>query len=316
MHGKRSSRRFQIESLEARQMMAADLYIDFGSAFNWNASQAQHIFQVEMLSDSRVNGPSTDVTPDQLTSLQDALVSRHLDYDFNGVVDSLDADALAQDVADMVSRIYDPFAVNVKLVGSTNMNQVIDKLDDHATNDAYILLAGRQDPTVDDEFRLGVAKTNIGNTKDNVAFAFVEDLLDKATSLAAGDTNAWQYIVSTLARTVAHEAGHTFGLKHLLTESEGATADQALMGSSDMMFLDDTGRFKFMNLATRWNGLLNDDGNPQNSFEVLAANVGLRSRSPAYVTGTGAHDKILIEGLGNNQAQVTVSAFRDAATRT
>jgi Ca2+-binding RTX toxin-like protein len=289
--------------------MAADLYLDFGAAFNWNSSQSQHVFTVEMLSDNRVNGPSASAVPGQLTSLADALVSRGVDYDENGSVNSADADALAQEVADMVARIYEPFAVTVRIVGSANMNQVIDKLDDHATNDAYVLVAGRHQ----DSTKFGRAQVDEGNVRDNVALAYAENLLDIAADMLDTGDHPLKYFVSTLARTVAHEAAHTFGLDHLPELDAGLTEDQAMIASSDLMFTVDSGRFQYMNLATRWTGVLNENGDPQNTFEVLAANVGLRAGGPAYVTGTGAHDDIRIEGLGNNLARVTVSAFRDSS---
>jgi Ca2+-binding RTX toxin-like protein len=303
-------RRFQFEGLEARQLMAADLYLDFGAAFSWNASQGQHLFQVEMLDDNRVNGPSATSVPGRLNSLYDAMMTRGIDYDLNGSVNTTDADILMQDVADMVSRVYEPFDVNVKIVGSANMNQVIDKLDDHATNDAYVFVAGRHE----DAGNFGIARVNTGNTKDNVAFAYAENLLDKATSLVSDGAHPWSYIVQAMARTAAHEAAHTFGLKHLLEESEGLTDDQMKLAIGDIMFTDDadSGTYKYINLAHRWNGLPTADGT-QNAYEVLAANVGLRAGGPAYVTGTGANDVIRIEGIAKGQAFVTVSAYRDVA---
>ena len=308
MSPRRSHRRFQFENLEARQLMAADLYLDFGTAFNWNTSQGQHVFQVEMLSDNRVNAPTGPSVPGQLTSLLDAMTSRGMDYDQSGAINSADATALAQEVADLVRRTYEPFAVNVQIVGSANMNQVIDKLDDHATNDAYILVGGR----CADGSNLGIAKLNTGNTKDNVAFAWAEDLLDTAVTLVTDDEHPWSYVANTLARTAAHEAAHTFGLGHLLETDEGLTDDQEMLAGSDIMLTEGSNIRRYVNLATRWDGLPTADGT-QNAFDVLADNVGLKANGPAYVTGTGAFDTILIEGTGNNEALVTVSAFRDAS---
>src|SRR5438045_209471 len=106
--------------------------------------------------------------------------------------------------------------VNGQVAGSANIAQVNAKLTQHSTNDTYMLVGGRSA----DGTNLGVSKVDLGNTKDNVAFTFAEDLLDKATSLAANDVNHWEYLVSTLARTAAHEAAHTFGLDHLIETSE------------------------------------------------------------------------------------------------
>ena len=96
-----------------------------------------------MQTDTRVNAPTDDRIPATLTSLEAALVSRNIDYDQSGFVNRLDADALALDVVEMVGRIYEPFAVKVGIASSANMTQVIDKLDDHSTNDAYVLVGGR-----------------------------------------------------------------------------------------------------------------------------------------------------------------------------
>jgi Ca2+-binding RTX toxin-like protein len=307
---KRSTRRFQFENLEARQLMAADLYLDFGAAFGLNSSGQQHVFNVvQGPATTLLNAPITDSSvPGQLTSLLDGMIARNIDYDLNGVVNSVDAGALGQDVADMVSRIYEPFAINVKIVASANTSEVNSKLTEHSTNDAYVLVGGRSM----DGSNFGIAKLDTGNTKDNVAFAFAESLLDKATSLAADDINGWKYLVSTMARTAAHEAAHTFGLEHLLETTEGLTEDQLMLAGSDLMLTEGSGIRLYMNLATRWDGLPTEAGT-QNAFNVLSSNVGLKPGGPAYVTGTGANDKILIEDIGNNMAQVTVSAFRDSA---
>jgi len=52
----------------------------------------------------------------------------------------------------------------------------------------------------------------------------------------------------------------------------------------------------------------------QNAFDVLVATSVWRANGPAYVTGTGAHDTIRIDGarkgLANGQAQVTVRLSR------
>ena len=62
------NRSFRIESLETRQLMAANLYLDFGQAFDWSAAAGEHEFDVELLSDDRVNGPSHTHVPYTLSS--------------------------------------------------------------------------------------------------------------------------------------------------------------------------------------------------------------------------------------------------------
>ena len=308
MHVKRSSRSFRFEYLEARRLMAADLYLDFGANFALNSNQQAHVFTaLPSTGANLLNAPITnDSVPTQLTSLLDGMVARNIDYDLNGSVNSLDADALAQEVVSLVSRIYEPFAVNVSIASSANISQVNSKLTQRTTNDAYILVGGRSE----DDGVFGIARVDNGNTQDNAAFAYVEDLLDKAISMVNAGDHPWQFLASALARTTAHEAAHTFGLEHLLELDEGLTDDQLMLSASDIMDVEDDERHIFTSLVTRWNGLPTEDG-PQNAFDVLAANVGLKANGPAYVTGTGANDTILVAGIGNNMALVTVSAFRD-----
>jgi Ca2+-binding RTX toxin-like protein len=290
--------------------MAADLYLDFGAAFTSTSGQQPHVFNVvQATGGTLLNAPTAASVPGQLTSLLDGMVARNIDYDLNGVVNSLDAAALGQDVADMVTRMYEPFAVNVKVVSSSTISQVNAKLTDHSTNDAYILVGGR---SLDDT-PFGIAHLDIGNNQDNVAFAFAENLLDEAVSLAGTDINRWEYLVSTIARTAGHEAAHTFGLDHLMKTEEGMTPDKLMLAGSDIMLVEGSNMRRYMNLATRWNGLPMADGTLQNAFTVLSNNVGLKPGGPAYVTGTGANDTILIEGIDANKARVTVSAFRDWA---
>src|SRR5262245_23189810 len=53
----------------------------------------------------------------------------------------------------------------------------------------------------------------------------------------------------------------------------------------------------------------------KNNYDVLAndPDIGLRAGSPAYVTGTGAHDRITLTRLNATQVTVTVEAFADTA---
>ena len=122
------------------------------------------------------------------------------------------------------------------------------------------------------------------------------------------DDPQYKWLVSSFARTTAHEAAHTFGLKHIL---EDVSDDERLLGGSDLMFGGSNSKLRYLNLATRWDGFEAEVVGAQNSYEVLSENVGLWEDAPAYVTGTGAYDVITINATGADAAQVTVSAYAD-----
>jgi Ca2+-binding RTX toxin-like protein len=177
------------------------------------------------------------------------------------------------------------------------MNEVISALSPFATNDAYILFGG------DLSFN-GIAQVDVGNTEDNVAFAFTDTLLDRVN----GDK---QFLAMALAHTAAHEAGHTFGLQHL---DETPSATQAITGLGDTMEVSDPSRhFKlktFSNISFARVG-----GGTQNSFQVLSDVLGRPANAPAFVTGTGAHDRIFINGVNGvpQTATVVIQSFADSA---
>jgi Ca2+-binding RTX toxin-like protein len=287
-------RRRGVESLESRQMMATNIFLDFGFNYPLDAATGEHTFEVTQLNDPRVNAPTN--VPASFRSLSDALVARGIDYNGSGSVDLFDAIDLGNDTLELVRRYYEPFDVNVQIASSANMDDVISTMAPFASRDAYILFGGNLSIN-------GIAQVDLGNQRDNVAFAFTDTLLGRV----GGDK---QFLATALAHTAAHEAGHTFGLKHLDVEPTAAEAQMAL---GDTMEVSDDFRHFKLKTFSRIN-LAGEGGRAQNSFTLLDVFLGRRDDAPAFVSGTGAHDTIQITGgLLPMFTDVVVRSFSDSS---
>jgi hypothetical protein len=239
---------------------------------------------------------------------------------------------MRHDIVSLVQRYYAPFDINIVEVTAATAFRAAASLDDIVAtlafnnaeterNDAYLLIAG----ITSGGMSLGGGTLNgqaggndlsSTNLADDTAVVLANNLFTNGSAnLAQGDT--------AFAWTIAHEAGHTFGLEHTVM-AFAASANNILLDRSDMMaqFYNVAGarspgadqRANF-NFFTRF-GLATVDGTPltQNAFDDLASDplIGLRAGTPAYVTGTGAFDRITIMRLDATHATVTVEAFRDA----
>jgi hypothetical protein len=308
----------RVEALEDRTLLTTTVYLDFGERF----PAAGLTMTVQQLRDT-LRGP--DLTPglqnsDTLTFTPLANLV-NFDYNGDGLTNAADVADLRSAVVSLVQRYFAPFDVNVVTAAASNLADVTNTLaanngDAHGRFDAYVFVAGvtNAQPRPIPAGLFGQAGGNDfnlrRNTTDDTAVVFVNNLF------SAGNANATAG--TALAYTAAHEAGHTFGLAHTNNTIAGSASD--LLTQSDIIsqFSRPVHR-QNLNFFTRFPLMLGDGNtnpaNNENPYDTLAndPDIGVRAGSPAYVTGTGAHDQITITHRNATQATVTVAAFADAA---
>jgi hypothetical protein len=278
----------EIESLEARELMAANLYLDFGFALP-NGSITVTDTQMR---DPGLNGPTVFSNGWTLTSLTRSIQNQKIDLNGDGKFDVTDANILANKVIASVQRTFAPFDVNVIAVSSANLSGIKSYLAQRTTHDAYILIAG-DSPLVAGNWGIGPEDT--GNTQDNLATVFVDKALRDTVR-----ATSWDQRVNAIALAIDHEAGHTFGLHHS-DYSQSITA-------GDVMGAPSPEALATQPLFTRFT-LPREGGGTQNAYNLLGANVGFKPGFAAYVTGTGVDDTINISWFATNQARVDVYAY-------
>ena len=299
----RSVPRLAIESLEDRTVPAR-LYVDFGSNLPAGIlTVADADMQV-----AGVNGPASisaalsSSGADSalfgggypLSSVLSNLQARGMDLTGDGVIDQNDDVFLKTKVLLELSRIFQPYNVTVTPVGITAVGDILPILAASGERDAYIFVGGAAPGTFKNSTNItGFAPVDAGNSKDNTGFAFADSIL--AVGAAGAAVN--------IAENIAHEAGHTFGLNH--------TDETQAIVAGDVM--SRTWGNNTTNLFTRY-PLPLTGGGTQNAFDALASatDIGLRTTGPAYVTGTGAHDKITIARTSATTAFVKVVAYANS----
>jgi hypothetical protein len=295
----------ELQRLEDRVTPTVNLWVDFGFNFPGGVLSVTD----SQMQDKAVNGPSSPPGGGSLfgngyslISLTQTVINRNLDFDGDGVADATDARLLAHQVLSDVRRAYEPFGVNVLEIDSTGINGVKNALAFGDGNDAYIFADGATPSSLTSASGTvtGYAPVDTGNTQDNTGFAFADTVASLANGTLAGDALA-------IATNVAHEAGHTFGLKHTDPAQLVAAGDTMLTSSAQNT------PFKFYRFNTPLDPTQNPPGSTQNDYAVLAANVGLGATGAGYVTGTGANDQIFLQDGGGGTVNVTVNAYSDNA---
>lgn len=284
------SERLELAQLEPRCCLASTLFVDFGFGF---ANDVMYFTPADM-ADPGVNGPSNlfHQPPGDVISLTRTIRDFNLDFNGNGTADQADAMMLADRIVVELERMYAPFDVAVRQASATNIDDVKVTLASTSTNDAYIFACGVSVPG-------GSAPYDPGNVADNTGFVWAGALIRPDDSLADA---------AAVATFVAHEAGHTYGLDHAsswILGTEGDLMRPFLPLNVNQVF----SRYPYPLDTT----LAPPDANTplQNSYELLAANVGLKS-GPNYVTGTGAFDRITISSAQGNLALVQIEPFAEA----
>lgn len=321
-------RMIHLEPLEQRQVLTTTLFLDFGLSF---PVAGLTVSDGEM-ADPGINGPSVFGASHTLQSLATTITNRNLDVDGDGTVNGADAQAFADRVELVIERIFEPFDILVQQASATSIANIRDSLaangNGAGNRDAYIIGAGI-DPPANPAFgwaRVDFTDGNANgvrdpgeaaNNQDNLGFAFADAIISSLNSFTI------EQLTRAVGRTMAHEAGHTFGLVHTRAADNLLVAEGDLMGTpfdlngdGDINDANEDQRdFSVVQLLTRFDLPLQDTpAVTQNAFDILADGgvVGLRAGAAAFVTGTGAFDTIRVVNGGGGNADVTVTAYTSA----
>jgi hypothetical protein len=320
-----------LEVLEDRTVPTTTLWLDFGDNFPLRSTTvpgtSPPVFTSEQLLDISVEQLRTTLSGPDLSSFgpsdTDTLRFRafghevNFDYNADGSVNAVDAAQLRTAVVSLIERYYAPFDIDVRIAAASDLDDVTNRLAENAgdltgQNDAYMFVTGIRNLSTTRPIASGlyglapVPDIAAGsNTRDDSAIVILNHLFPAGYANQTADT--------ALALTIAHEAGHTFGLKHVINGS--AITDTNLLSQSDLMTqFADVGQEQELTFFTRYPLKLVGGVETQNAYNELVADadIGARREHPAYVTGTGAHDRITITRRSDTEATVQVQAFRNA----
>ena len=342
-----------IECLEDRQLLTTMLYLDFGagfpSVFGGPGNLQTTVAGLTNLDGSGPNGSGTgpDLTKSWISNPMnnsDQLNFQPVVWDFSGdgIFTVADINPLAVAVQDKVEELLAPFDINVAIASASSLADMSATL---SANDTMFNQAGRNDVysivTVATSPSLGApfpalansvsASVNLagiaagedlwggaGNLNDEATLTFADNLSAFVTNngFVQGTTAGNAAFVKALSNVVIHEAMHTFGLPHVANPNINETL---ILGNefiaSPQNGLNDLFVTRFpLPIQFSTTGF-------QNPYDVLAndPDIGLVDKNfngiPdfAYVTGTGAHDKISIFETNDGDILVSVFAYSDTA---
>lgn len=338
-------RRLQFESLEERRVLTTTLFLDFGLGIGMGNVLSSTVADVRDIDGVGLNGFGTG--PDLHTAVypmseSSSLDFRPLNYDFNGdaTIDNSDLIALAAAVMPLVERLVEPFDIDVVMASASSLADIVASLHDNDSptnakqNDVYsLILDVRSDfygggSVGTNQGLYGIAAEDdlfdqSGNNQDEVTLTFADTVFSRLI-FPGGETPGTQAfndkLVHRLADTITHEAFHTFGLTH--TGSLNFLFQPLIAG--DVVRADplDESPKEAPTIVTRFPLPRESGVSEPTNYHKIASDplIGLRDDDSdgvpnlAYVTGTGAFDKITLERDATNPdlVHVTVAAYYDA----
>ncbi|MCC7085154.1 MAG: VCBS repeat-containing protein [Pirellulales bacterium] len=332
------ARRTACEALEPRNLLTTTLFIDFGEGFA-GGKMLTTVGQLQGVAIGPDLGlPGTDVL--EFQSLRSEMSKVKFDYNADGLGGTnSDYTFLKSTIMETVARIYEPFDVDVKEAKARSIFDVVsafnlNTFDPTGEHDAYVFVASIIDTTVGESITdligiygiaSGIDLTSgpgglPGNNETDESVVVCADAVLEDSSRLGFDAGA------AMSNVVAHEAGHTFGLRHTVGVATPLVPDQALQNQSDIIRAGgDNPPVNLFNIGmiTRYNLMADYDAlgtniNPLvtvNSYEKLASDpdIGLNPDFGEYVTGTGAFDDISITRVNDTTALVSVQTYRDSS---
>lgn len=285
-HSKRQRRRasrLSLETLERREVMSATmLVVDFDGQSGADISA--------MCDDVScwgfpASGELSFVDEFATLSAQYAKFS-FLDYNADGQLDSADGEIAADRIMEHVQEDYAPY--DVEVIREDDLTKAQSLMANSPTGDALIFVTGHHTASG------GQAPLDIGNTKDNVGAA--GGTVGVATSMAAKWWASGDAFINRFANIVSHEAGHTFGLKHV---------DGSIHPGFRSLMTSAVGKenLNFPNESVNTEGSL-----IQSAHQVLTDNLGSSPHAwaavlePGVLTiqGSSSADDVSIENMGGD----------------
>ncbi len=325
--------------LEERVALTAYLFVDFGD--NFQLHSGQHSLQTTIgemrdIAPAQQDGggndiPNTDIHgPPLISNTTGGTDSTNLEF-FANTYTRAQRDA----VMALVRRAYRPFDITVVELTSTAQTLTDGRVVTAAATLANVVSTLRGNNTTSkDGYVLAVSRSTNADTGTDLT-----GISGKAAGqdLAAGSNDHDDVAIATFgtatlafnAQTVAHEAGHLFGLRHAVTTAAPASSaiNNEFHKSEVMSYIGaDNSSYLFSRVPvargdtntpdTGTTPFSNDDLEAQRSqltpYDQLRVdpNVGLNT-SITYVSGSGLNDVITIRRQMNGTGHVTVVAYTD-----
>lgn len=324
--------------LEERQLLAANLFVDFGDNFPGGT-----LVTTQGALRDVANAPADG---DRIlgVTLRDSANGFNVGTQLDIVAQTFTATERARMMA-VVERAYLPLDIDVieltsspqttldgrTVTAASSMADVVDTMRDGDTGwkDAYIFVGSFiVDPGGPNQRVYG--NSGGGVSPENPTLGAQSDL---ASALNLHDDLAVVYsnggISNNTTNNISHEAGHLFGLRHAITNAT-PTASINLFHQLEIMSYRNTNNTTSSTFA-RYPMIRGDGNSPAappnpidyndlaarngqtNTYDQMRFDPGIEANpNYTFVSGTGAHDIITITRNGAN-ADVTVQAFGDAA---
>lgn len=291
-------------TLETRNLLAANLFVDFGFGF-------ENGLNITSEQSRLLGGPEVFGERYELGNMESGLEGQG-DFNGDGTVDRLDAELLASSIIDRLNEIFLPFDVSVVQVDAENLLDVQQSMVNSSTNDAYVYV-GASTPDIRMSRDHGVSLIDDGNTRDNIAFVASESVFEINYNTEPDQ----QHLIfqNVLSRAIAKQAGHTFGLES--TDSHDRLAGNDVMSEQgtffdipDFVFTADYRNFEsaafFTNIDMEQKYVLDISPGMQNSYAALGEAVGFKffPDRPAYFSGTGVNDLVEIMAVDDTTVNV------------
>ena len=345
------------ERLEDLTLLSAYLFIDYGDNFAGGTLKGTGVTTGALFSHTatggvNINGPSLDDGSGKAYGDATSLILNSFStfYGASAATMRTTVDAMVQrEYAALDVTIVDLTATATTINGhsvaaAANFDDVSRTLaasgDGH---DSYVMVGQAiingtasnttTDPTLFPKFGYGGIASDLdfnknlagNNTHEGTALALLQRIV------RADGTVASQYGVDKVAQTIAHEAGHLFGLTHTWrtdppaaggadgrTPGSGYGVQLDRYSSSDTMSYD---AFSGLALFSRVPEIANSQADGSDNthttlltatptpYDHMKADPGVGARDIEYVTGTGANDIITIARATATTATVTVQPF-------